>query len=108
MGHARAVAAAPDPESLARTIADQGLSVRQAERLASAVRPGAGRDIARASARRERGADADLEALERQLADMLGLKVQVKHSGKGGSVTLHYSSLDQLDMLCQRLSGEPI
>ena len=46
--------------------------------------------------------------LERQLSDMLGLKVQVKHSGKGGTVSLSYSSLDQLDMICQRLSGEPI
>ena len=51
--------------------------------------------------------DADLEALERQLGDMLGLKVQVIHKGQGGNVTLHYSSLDQLDMICQRLSGEP-
>jgi ParB family transcriptional regulator, chromosome partitioning protein len=39
---------------------------------------------------------------------MIGLKVQVKHNGKGGTVALSYSSLDQLDMICQRLSGEPI
>ena len=52
--------------------------------------------------------DADLEALERQLSDILGLKVQVTHKGQGGAVTLQYSSLDQLDMICQRLSGEPI
>ena len=43
-----------------------------------------------------------------QLGDMLGLKVDVAHNGKKGTVTLHYSSLDQLDMICQRLSGEPI
>ena len=41
-----------------------------------------------------------------QLGDMLGLKVGIKHSPKGGSVTLAYSSLDQLDMICQRLSGD--
>ena len=110
MGHARAVATAEDPVALANEIGDKGLSVRQAEELAKQVRPGAGRDIGRAWARRERaqGVDADLEALERQLSDMLGLKVQVKHSGKGGTVALSYSSLDQLDMICQRLSGEPI
>ena len=56
----------------------------------------------------QRPADADLAALERQLGDMLGLKVQVQHKGKGGTVSLRYSSLDQLDMICQRLSGEPI
>jgi ParB family chromosome partitioning protein len=108
MGHARAIATASNSEELAREIADKGLSVRQAEALAKAVRPGPGRDIGRASARNAQPVDADLAALERQLGDMLGLKVQVKHSGKGGTMSLSYSSLDQLDMICQRLSGEPI
>lgn len=109
MGHARAVASAPDPEELIRQVIAKGLSVRQAEERARAVKPGAGSDIARGSARREAEArDADLAALERQLGDMLGLKVQVSHNGQKGTVTLHYSSLDQLDMVCQRLSGEPI
>ena len=108
MGHARAVAAAEDPEALTREILAKGLSVRQAEALAKRIRPGAGIDIARATARNARKSDADLEALERQLSDMVGLKVRIAHSGTGGAVTLHYSSLDQLDMICQRLSGEPI
>ena len=72
-------------------------------------RPGPGYDIGRASARNAaKAADADLEALQRQLGDILGLKVEVTHKGEGGTVVLHYSSLDQLDMVCQRLSGEPI
>jgi ParB family chromosome partitioning protein len=109
MGHARAVAAAPDPEELTREIIARGLSVRQAEDRARKVKPGAGHDIARGSARNyKQPADADLLALQRQLGDMLGLKVDVAHNGKKGTVTLHYSSLDQLDMICQRLSGEPI
>jgi ParB family transcriptional regulator, chromosome partitioning protein len=108
MGHARAVATAPDPEALANEIAGKGLSVRQAEKLAKRGRPGAGSDLARASARNAAPVDSDLAALERQLSDMLGLKVQVKHAGAGGTVALSYSSLDQLDMICQRLSGEPI
>lgn len=109
MGHARAVATASDPEALANEIATKGLSVRQAEALAKRARPGAGADIGRGVARNAaKSVDADLEALERQLSDMLGLKVQVKHAGAGGTVVLSYSSLDQLDMICQRLSGEPI
>ncbi|MCY7397823.1 MAG: chromosome partitioning protein ParB, partial [Sphingomonas bacterium] len=55
-----------------------------------------------------RPVDADLAALERQLGDLLGLRVKVAHGKSGGTVALHYSSLDQLDMICQRLSGEPI
>jgi ParB family chromosome partitioning protein len=111
MGHARAVATAPDPEALTREVIAKGLSVRQAEDRARREKrkPGPGHDIGRASARNAaKAADADLEALERQLSDILGVKVQVTHQGQGGAVTLHYSSLDQLDMICQRLSGEPI
>jgi ParB family chromosome partitioning protein len=111
MGHARAVAASDDPESLAREIIAKGLSVRQAEERVRRERnrPGPGYDIGRASARNAaKAANPDLDALERQLGDILGLKVDVTHKGQGGAVTLHYSSLDQLDLICQRLSGEPI
>ncbi|HEX8937604.1 MAG TPA: ParB/RepB/Spo0J family partition protein [Sphingomicrobium sp.] len=111
MGHARAVATASDPEEITREIIARGLSVRQAEERArrEKQRPRAGDDGARASARTAgKAVDADLEALERQLRDILGLRAQVTHKGQGGTVTLHYSSLDQLDMICQRLYGEPI
>ena len=108
MGHARAVATAPDPEELTKEIVAKGLSVRQAEQRARMEKPGAGYDIARGSARNYKTVDADVVALERQLGDTLGLKVQIVHNGQKGVVTLQYSSLDQLDMLCQRLTGEPI
>jgi ParB family chromosome partitioning protein len=111
MGHARAVAASGNPEDLAREVIAKGLSVRQTEERARRERhrPGPGADIGRASARNAaKAVNADLEALERQLGDVLGLKVQVTHKGQGGNVSLHYSSLDQLDMICQRLTGEPI
>jgi ParB family chromosome partitioning protein len=103
MGHARAVAAAPDPEALTREIVARGLSVRQAEARAKRAKQGP-----RELVLTERKVDADLAALERQLGDMLGVRVQVVHKGQGGTVSLAYSSLDQLDMICQRLSGEPI
>ncbi len=109
MGHARAVLTSEDPESLARQIADQGLSVRQAESLAKRGRPARAEPTAAGRARASAsGTDADIAALERQLGDILGLKVKVASDGNRGTVILHYSSLDQLDMICQRLSGEPI
>ena len=109
MGHARAVATAPDPEALANEIVKGDLSVRQAEHLAKKARPGGGPDFGKASARIAlRPVDADLAALERQLGDLLGIRVKVTHGKSGGSVALHYSTLDQLDLICQRLSGEPI
>lgn len=109
MGHARAIATAPDPEALAEEIVRKGLSVRQAEALARKARPGPGSDIARGVARATAAArDADLLALERQLGDLLGLKVSIHHASGAGQVAVHFSSLDQLDLICQRLSGEPI
>ena len=108
MGHARAIATAPDPEDLARQIVDGDLSVRQAEHLAKKIRAPV-QDVARAPDRADRrSVDADLESLERQLGDLLGLRVKVTHGKSGGQVSLHYSTLDQLDLICQRLSGEPI
>jgi ParB family chromosome partitioning protein len=110
MGHARAVAAAPDPEALTREVIRKGLSVRQAEEQARREKkPSTSAGPGKVTTPKPiEAVDADLEALERQLGDILGLKVQVTHKGQGGAVTLHYSSLDQLDMICQRLSGEPI
>jgi ParB family chromosome partitioning protein len=104
MGHARAVAAATDPEELVRAIIVKGWSVRQAEQAARAEK------APRTSSPRAVAApvDADLAALERQLSEILGLRVEVSHKGEGGIVRLTYSTLDQLDMICQRLSGEPI
>ena len=104
MGHARAVATSPDPEGLTREIVARGLSVRQAEARAKRAKQGPPELVLK----KDRALDPDLAALEKQLGDMLGLKVDVGHRGEGGTVTLHYSSLDQLDMVCQRLSGEPI
>lgn len=109
MGHARAIASSADAEALAEQIVSRGLSVRQAEALARKRRPGAGSDIARGSARLAAAArDADLIALERQLGDLLGLKVSIQHKAGAGQVAVAFSNLDQLDLICQRLSGEPI
>lgn len=105
MGHARALITAPDPVALAEEVIANGLSVRETELLARSLRPGK----AKAQGKLEyKGGNADVEALERQLGDLLGLKVQIKHGPSGGSVTLNYSTLEQLDMICQRLTGEAI
>ena len=108
MGHARALIGAPDCEALARQVEQKGLSVRDTEQLVRRVKKGEDAP----AARRGGGSgdkDADIAALEQHLADILGLKVDIDHaSGAGGTLSLRYSTLDQLDMLCQRLSGERI
>ncbi|MDB5713087.1 MAG: ParB/RepB/Spo0J family partition protein [Sphingomonadales bacterium] len=106
MGHARALLGVTDAEVIAQQVIAKGLSVREVERLAKrAKKPGEGADPKTivGAPRNE-----DIAMLERQLGDLLGLKVTIVHGGAGGSVTLHYATLDQLDMVCQRLSGEKI
>lgn len=103
MGHARALITSPDPLRLAVDVIERGLSVRETERLAQEARPAAAR-----ATRQVKEADADISALERQLGDILGLKVKITYAKGSGSVTLGFSSLDQLDLICQRLTGERI
>ncbi len=104
MGHARALITAADPEALAREVIARGLSVRETEALARGPKP----KRERPPQMEYKGASADIWQLQRQLADQLGLKVAIRHGPTGGTVTIDYASLDQLDMVCQRLSGEPI
>jgi ParB family chromosome partitioning protein len=107
MGHARALIGAPDVERLAAEVVAKGLSVRDTERLARAAK----NDNApshRSGGGGGSGRDADIAALERQLTDVIGLGVKITYNAKGGTLTVHYSTLDQLDMVCQRLTGEPL
>lgn len=106
-GHARAIVSTSDPVGLARKIAEEGLSVRDAEKLAQrdAEQGSGSAGMETKSASRPDGKDADTLALERSLSDVLGLKVQLAHKGQGGQLRIDYKSLEQLDELC-RLLGE--
>src|SRR3546814_11010945 len=101
MGQARALIGARDPERLAREVIDRDLSVRETEKLAREVKAGgAGAN----AASRDRGEpNADIAALERQLGDLIGLHVKISHGDTGGTLTLTYSTLDQLDIERKRV-----
>lgn len=101
-GHARAMITAPDPAALAEQADREGLNVRQVEALARRAADGkpAGKGP---GSRRSEGGSADVAALEQDLADALGLKVQLADRGGKGELTLSYASLEQLDELCRRL-----
>lgn len=104
MGHARALIGHADALALARRAVAEGLSVRAVEALAR----GSGGKAPRPS-RAPKAHDADIAAVERHLAELLGVSVTIAYKGAGaGALTLHFATLDQLDMLCQRLSGESI
>jgi ParB family transcriptional regulator, chromosome partitioning protein len=94
-GHARALLTAADPAALAEEVVRRGLKVRATERL-----------VQRRAAmprRTRRPRDADTVAVERELAPALGLRVTLEPKTRGGTFTLHYASLDQLDRVLRLL-----
>lgn len=101
-GHARALVSTPDPVALAKTIAQKGLSVRDAEKLAQ-NHIKAQQAPAPADPREEK--DSDTIALERSLSDRLGLSVSINHKGGGGQLKINYKSLDQLEEICRLLEA---
>ena len=98
-GHARALLGASDPASVAAEVVTRGLNVRQTERLVLSVTPPPPRQ-----GRREK--DADIRALERDLTTRLGLRVSIDPHGEGGVVTIRYRSLEQFDLVVDRLRAE--
>ncbi|MET1029072.1 MAG: ParB/RepB/Spo0J family partition protein [Dongiaceae bacterium] len=111
-GHARALIGADDPVALAGQVVAEGLNVRQTEKLAQSHKPapkspGRGKNGAAAvsSAKPAMEKDADTKALERDLAQRLGLKVEIAFDGSGGQVVVHYRSLEQLDDIIAKLNN---
>lgn len=102
-GHARALLAVADPEMVARRVLDQGLTVRDVEKIAQ--REAEGGDLQPTAPRKLQERDADTAALESRLSEVLGLDVSVDHKGaKGGTVRIRYRTLEQLEALSYRLA----
>lgn len=107
MGHARALIGANGAEAIARRVVKEGLSVRAVEALVRAEKGGGRKAPVAESLGPNR--DPDIVAVERHLSELLGIGVAIQYAGDGkGALTLKFGSLDQLDMICQRLSGESI
>ncbi|MGB0798200.1 MAG: ParB/RepB/Spo0J family partition protein [Planktomarina sp.] len=102
-GHARALITAENASALAQIVVAKGLSVRETEKL---VKQGlAPKQANNSQGRVEK--DADTKALEGDLSAALKMLVTVDHNAgqDGGSVTIRYKTLEQLDDLCRLLSG---
>jgi ParB family transcriptional regulator, chromosome partitioning protein len=103
-GHARTLVGRPDAEQLARLIIDQSLNVREAEALVQTGPIG----TEGSTPRKVRDKDPDTKAFEKELSDLLGLKVEIKRgSGESGHLMIKYGNFDQLDYVRLRLAGMP-
>lgn len=100
-GHARALITAANASDLARVVIARGLSVRQTEKLVKEPKA-LGKERAPKSAK-----DADTRALEGDLSAALKMAVSIAHNPgqEGGSITIRYKNLEQLDELCRHLAG---
>ena len=103
-GHARAAMATEDPAAAAELIVAEGLTVRQAEALSTQSVPEAKARAVKGSAE---PSNPNLRAVERDLAEQIGLQVSISFNGRGGMVTVRYQNLDQLDHVVARL-GRPL
>ena len=105
-GHARALINSKDAENIAETIVSKGLSVRATEAI---VRQSGNAKAPETKSNPGRVQDADTRSLETDLADRLGLVVKIDHGRRGkpeaGEVKISYTSLEQLDDVCRRLSN---
>jgi len=98
MGHARAIIAAPDPVRLAQMISDKNLSVREAEKMVRQMKSPKAPSTAVIKS-------ADIRALETELMQALGLKVDLRHKGPKGELRVQYSDNDQLEDIVRRLKS---
>ena len=104
-GHARALVTLPNASDLAQRVVKSGLSVRETERLAKASPTKSAKSGRRVGAEK----DADTRALETDLSANLHMLVRIEHNGidDGGTLTVRYRTLDDLDILCDVLSKIP-
>lgn len=106
MGHARALIGCEDAEAIAQAAVAKQMSVRDVEKLVRKKQRGDA-PPRRARTARNATADADIAAVQTHLEEFLGMPVKIHADADpaSGSVTIRYSTLDQLDLVCQRLTG---
>ena len=109
MGHARALVGRENASELAKQAVSEGLSVREMEALTRKKRAGAGAG-GKPAHPREVENNADIAAVQGHLEEFLGMPVKITTDAtpNTGAVTIRYRTLDQLDLICQRLTGGDI
>lgn len=105
-GHARALIGYSDPSLMADRIIKEGLSVRQLEQILSSTGESELENSPKTLQKSNKAKKSiEVQRLEQEMENMLGLKVTIESAGEKGVVSLHYKTLDQMDMILQKLSG---
>ncbi len=96
MGHAKALLGLPaeHQSSSANMVVSKGLSVRQTEALVRSKLA----ELDSPKAKKKQAIDPDIQKLQDQLSEKVGVPVTIDHSAKGkGKLVLKYNSLNELD-----------
>lgn len=91
-GHARTLITAPNMDQLVDQILNQGLNVRETEKLAKKTRL----EIP------ENEVDLQSKQLELQISDLLKMKVSLKIKKSGGALSIYFNSYEEIDELMER------
>lgn len=110
MGHARALIGHDAAEMLAEEAVTRNLSVRDVEKRVRSKGTASGRASAAKPSKSGSHESEDIAAVERHLEEFLGMSLKIKPDAdpSSGAITIKYKTLDQLDLLCQRLTGGKI
>lgn len=107
MGHARVLIGTENPLAIAEQIINEGLSVRETEKLLNKGNNVENRTspVRRSSSRNSTPIekDEDLAAIEKSLSESIGLRVVIEDSAKGGRVIFHFNNLAELDKILQKV-----
>ena len=110
MGHARALIGHDAAEMLAEEAVTRNLSVRDVEKRVRSKGGASGRASSARPSKSGSHESEDIAAVERHLEEFLGMSLKIKPDAdpSSGALTIKYKTLDQLDLLCQRLTGGKI
>ena len=109
MGHARALLTlSPDLASkLASDAAEQGWSVREVEHRAQQFAAGKVPVTGKKAKPAKAAPQPDIASLETELSESLGTRVTIAHGRGGkGKLIIHYTDLDTLDGVLERLRAQ--
>ena len=109
-GHARSLVTLPEEKAIevAEEIVSKSLSVRETERIVGKIKRANTHNAGSASREQNNSKNPNIEILEKELTNLLGLKVIVNHkNNNSGNLSIFYRTLDQIQPVIDKLKWRP-
>lgn len=101
-GHAKAILSAPEDKrlELAKKIAEEGLSVREAERLAAKKEA----EPKKAAKKEKFPKNAYFREMQIAVSEEMGRSIKITEIGEGGKIEIPFYSKEELAAICEQIS----